>query len=42
MDLARAAAPLRAADDAVVMDTTAMDADAAFVAALKTVRERMG
>lgn len=40
-DLARAAAPLRAAPDAVTLDTTALDADAAFVAALRVVRERL-
>ncbi len=38
MDLARAAAPLRPADDAVLLDTTAMDADTAFGEALRTVR----
>ena len=33
-DAARAAAPLRAADDAYLLDTTDMDAEAAFRAAL--------
>jgi len=40
-DSARAAAPLRPAVDAVVLDTSAMDADAAFAAALAAVRERL-
>lgn len=39
-DSARTAAPLRAADDAVILDTTAMDPDAAFAAVLRAVRER--
>ena len=39
-DSGRAAAPLRAADDAVILDTTAMDPDAAFAAVLRAVRER--
>ena len=39
-DSARAAAPLRAADDAVVIDTTALDADAAFAAVLDAARAR--
>ncbi len=39
-DEARAAAPLRAAGDAFVLDTSAMDADAAFAAALAYVRTR--
>jgi cytidylate kinase len=39
-DAARAAAPLRAADDAFLLDTSAMDADAAFAAALSCVRAR--
>ena len=42
LDAARAAAPLRPADDAVMLDTTALDADAAFAAALAIVRERLG
>jgi cytidylate kinase len=37
-DSARAAAPLRAAADAFVLDTTELDADAAFAAALAFVR----
>ncbi len=37
-DASRAAAPLRAAEDAVVLDTTALDADQAFAAALSHVR----
>ena len=41
-DAARTAAPLRAADDAVALDTTAMDAEAAFARALAVVRERVG
>ncbi len=40
-DQARAAAPLRAAADAVRLDTTAMDADAAFATALAEVRKRL-
>jgi cytidylate kinase len=40
-DAARAAAPLRAADDAVVLDTTKLDADAVFARALETVKERI-
>lgn len=41
-DAARAAAPLVAANDAVVLDTTSLDADAAFAAALEIVRSRAG
>ncbi len=41
-DSARAAAPLRPAEDAVVIDTTDMDAEAAFRAALAAVRMRLG
>jgi cytidylate kinase len=41
-DAARTAAPLRAAEDAVVLDTTEMDAEAAFARALAVVRERVG
>jgi cytidylate kinase len=41
-DAARQAAPLAAADDAVVLDTTALDADAAFALALEIVRHRSG
>ena len=36
-DSSRAAAPLRPADGAFVLDTTALDADAAFAAALRYV-----
>jgi cytidylate kinase len=42
MDAARAAAPLQAADDAFVLDTSAMDAEAAFQAALAFVGTRIG
>ncbi len=41
-DARRAAAPLAAAADAVVLDTTALDADAAFAMALQFVRNRFG
>jgi len=41
-DSARAAAPLKAADDALILDTTTMDQDAAFDAALALVRARLG
>lgn len=40
-DSARAAAPLRPAADAVVLDTSDMDAEAAFQAALAVVRARL-
>jgi len=40
-DAGRAAAPLRAAPDAVVLDTTGLDADAACARALKIVRARL-
>jgi cytidylate kinase len=40
-DAGRAAAPLRAAPDAVVLDTTGLDADAACARALEIVRERL-
>jgi cytidylate kinase len=40
-DEARSAAPLRAAEDAIVLDTTALDADAAFAAALAVIRGRL-
>ena len=40
-DAARAAAPLRAADDAYKLDTSAMDAEAAFQAALVFIRTRI-
>ncbi len=42
MDAARTAAPLRPAADAVLLDTTALDPDAAFAAALQEVRARLG
>jgi CMP/dCMP kinase len=40
-DSDRRAAPLVPADDALVLDTTALDADAAFVAALDFVERRL-
>ena len=40
-DAARVAAPLRPAEDAVKVDTTALDADAAFDAAMREVRSRL-
>lgn len=40
-DAARAAAPLRAADDALRIDTSTMDADAVFAAALAYVQKRI-
>ncbi len=40
-DQARLAAPLRAAADAVQLDTTAMDAETAFVTALAEIRKRL-
>jgi cytidylate kinase len=40
-DAARAAAPLRAAEDAVQLDTTDMDAETAFATALAEVRRRL-
>ncbi len=40
-DLQRDAAPLRPADDAVLLDTTALDAEMAFARALQIVRERL-
>jgi cytidylate kinase len=40
-DAARAAAPLRAADDAYLLDTSDMDAEGAFQAALMFVRQRI-
>jgi CMP/dCMP kinase len=39
-DAARAAAPLKAADDAVVLDTTKLDIEAAFKAAQEIVEKR--
>ena len=41
LDAARAAAPLRPADDAIQLDTTELDADAAFAAALAIAREHL-
>ncbi len=41
-DANRPVAPLRPAEDAVVLDTTTLDAEAAFVAALDLVRTRIG
>lgn len=41
MDAARAAAPLRPAEDAMVLDTTDKDPDAAFAEALERVRARL-
>jgi cytidylate kinase len=38
-DESRASAPLRPADDAVIIDTTDMDADAVFAAIMRAVRE---
>lgn len=40
-DAARGVAPLRAAPDALVLDTTTLDIEAAFAAALALVRERL-
>jgi cytidylate kinase len=40
-DRARAAAPLRAAADAIEIDTTSMDADTAFATALAEVQKRL-
>lgn len=40
-DSARSAAPLRAADDAVVLDTTDLSADDAYAAALRAVVDRL-
>ncbi len=40
-DRLRAAAPLRPADDAAVLDTTALDPDAAFAAAMEMVETRV-
>jgi cytidylate kinase len=41
-DASRAAAPLREAADALVLDTTALDADQAFAAALAYVSDKLG
>jgi len=40
-DAGRATAPLRAAPDAAMLDTTHLDADAAFARAMEIVRERL-
>ena len=40
-DAARAIAPLRPADDAVVIDTTALDRDAAFASVLDVAKQRL-
>jgi CMP/dCMP kinase len=42
LDAARAAAPLRPAPDAVLLDTTELDAEAAFRAAMDEVARRRG
>jgi cytidylate kinase len=39
-DRSRAAAPLKPADDATILDTTSLDADGAFRAALEVVEAR--
>ena len=41
-DANRPVAPLRPASDAIMLDTTALDAEAAFAAALRLVRARLG
>ncbi|NKC32326.1 (d)CMP kinase [Falsiroseomonas selenitidurans] len=41
-DSARSVAPLVAAADAATLDTTALDADAAFAAAMRLIRDRIG
>lgn len=41
-DAERSIAPLRPAEDAMVIDTTALDRDAAFAAALREARARLG
>lgn len=40
-DMGRADAPMRAADDAVIIDTTAMDIEAALLAAISVVSETL-
>ena len=40
-DEARSAAPLRAASDAIILDTTELDPDAVFAAALAAVRSKL-
>jgi cytidylate kinase len=39
-DVAREAAPLKPAEDAVILDTTTLDAAQAFAAALQAIRAR--
>jgi cytidylate kinase len=41
-DSSRAVAPLVPAADAVVLDTTSLDAEAAFAAAMAVIRQRLG
>ena len=41
-DAARAMAPLRAADDAFILDTSTLDAEAAFQVAIEFIRGRIG
>ena len=41
-DAARAVAPLRAADDAFILDTSMLDAEAAFQVAIEFIRGRIG
>jgi cytidylate kinase len=41
-DAARAVAPLKPADDAVVLDTSVLDADQAFEAAVKIIERKTG
>jgi cytidylate kinase len=40
-DSARRTAPLRPADDAIVLDTTELDAEAAFRAAVAAIEEKL-
>jgi CMP/dCMP kinase len=40
-DATRAAAPLKPADNAIILDTTSLDQDAAFAAALAIIREKL-
>jgi len=41
-DAAREAAPLRPAEDAIVLDTTELDAEGAFQVAIRAAKERLG
>ncbi|MDB5368647.1 MAG: cytidylate kinase [Roseomonas sp.] len=41
-DAARAVAPMKPAEDAVLIDTTSLDADAAFARAVEVVQEKIG